>query len=133
MTSLLQILPEVAAVVVIVCAILFVVLAFRDPFRPNWLRWNWMAVAASLLVAVAVSFGFGLMISGGVAAGFGAGTMILMTIAVAGGAGFVVARGVGIGERLRRSDAGQSPFYPLAAPKALRSVWQRQFGKGVGA
>ena len=133
MRSLLQILPEMAVVVAIVCAILFIVLAFRDPFRPNWLRWNSMAVAASLLVAVAVSFGFGVLVSGSVAAGFDAGSAILLSIAVAGGAGYAIARGVGMGERLRRCDDGQSPFYPLAAPEGLKRAWQRQFGKGAGA
>ena len=133
MNTLFQILPEMAAVVAIVFGILFTVLSFRDPFRPQWMQRNWTAVAASLLIAVAVSFGLGLMISGAVSAGIPAGYAILLALAVAGGSGLALVRVLAIGERLRRCDAGQSPFQGIAVPDALRRLWQRQFRGRAGA
>jgi hypothetical protein len=133
MSAFIQILPEVAILVAVIGAILFLVLAFRNPLRPQWLHWNAMPIAASLLVAAAVSGGIGIMIAGSVAAGFNAGNAILLTLAVAGGAGYAMVRGLHIGERLRRSDAGQSPFYLPAGANALTRVWRRQFGGGAGA
>ena len=132
MRNFIQILPEVAVVVAIVGAILFTGLAFRNPFRPRWLQRDFMSVAAALVISGAVCFGAGYMIAGSIAAGFDVATAFVVTIAAFGAAGYALARGFDIGERLRRSDAGQSPFYPHPWTEALKRAWQRQFRGRAG-
>jgi hypothetical protein len=132
MLKLVHILPEVAVVVAIVGAILFTGLVFRNPFRSKWLQRESMSVAAALGIAAAVCFGAGTMIAGAVAAGFGVAAAIVLTIAAFGGAGYAIVRGFHIGERLRRADAGQSPFYPQPGLETLRRLWQRQFRGRAG-
>lgn len=133
MRSLIQILPEVVVLVAIIGAILLIVLAFRNPFRPKWLRRDSMSVAAALLFSAAVCFGLGNMISGSVNAGIDVATAIALTVAVFIGAAYGLARTIDMGERLRRSDAGESPFYPHPWTEGLRRVWQRQFRGGADA
>jgi hypothetical protein len=133
MLAFIQILPEAAVIVAIIGAILFTVLAFRNPMRPKWLRGDAIAVAASLAIAAMVCFGIGNMISGGIEAGFDVGTALVLTIVVCIVAGYAMVRGFRIGERLRRSDAGESPFYSVAGTDTLKRTWQRRFRGGAGA
>ena len=133
MLSVIQILPEAAIVVVIIGATLFMVLAFRNPLRSKWLRGDTTATAASLVIAAAACFGIGNMISGAVSAGFGAATALVITLAICAGAGYALMRGLQIGERLRRADAGESPFYRVAGADTLKRTWQRRFRGGAGA
>lgn len=133
MRSVIQILPEVAVVVLIVGAILFTGLAFRNPFRSAWLRRDMMSVAAALAISGAVCFGTGYMVSGAIAAGFDVGTALALTLAVFIVAGYAIVRFFDIGERLRRADAGQSPFYPHAGLEALRRLWHPHSKPSAGA
>lgn len=133
MLSYIQLLPEAAIIVVIIGAILFTVLAFRNPQRPRWLRREAMAVTASLAIAAVVCFGIGNMISGAIEAGFGVATAFVLTIVVCIVAGYAMVRGFHIGERLQRSDAGESPFYSGAGTDTAKRIWQRRFRSGAGA
>lgn len=125
--NLLQILPEMAAVVAIVAAILFTGVAYRNPFRPRWMYRDSASTAASLAISSAVCFGAGYMISGSISAGLGVATAIGLTVALFLGAGYVIWRLFDIGERLRRADAGQSPFYAIPG-LALRHPFRRRAG-----
>jgi hypothetical protein len=133
MLKLVHILPEVAVVFAIVGAILFTGLVFRNPFRSKWLQRDLMSVAAALGIAAAVCFGAGTMIAGAVAAGFGVAAAIVMTIVAFGVAGYAIVRGFDIGERLRRADTGQSPFYPHSGLEALRRLWHPHSKPPAGA
>ena len=126
MSSIIQILPEVAVVVAIVGAILFTGLAFRNPLRARWLQRDSASTGAALAISSAVCFGAGYMIAGSIAAGLGVAMAIGMTVAVFLGAGFAIWRVFEIGERLSSADAGQSPFY--AQPGALRHPFRRRAG-----
>ena len=126
--SFLQILPEMAVVVAIVAAILFTGVAYRNPSRPRWMYRDSASTAASLAISAAVCFGAGYMIAGGIAAGLGVATAIGLTIAVFLGAGIVIWRLFDVGERLRRADAGQSPFYAQPGLGALRHPFRRRAG-----
>ena len=124
MPSIFQILPEMAVIAAVVGAIALTGLAFRNPFRPTWLRSDWTSTVASLAIAAAVCFASGYMIAGSVVAGFGVATAIVLMLAVYAVAGYAVVRGFEMGERLRRSDAGQSPFYPHPGIEAVRRALQ---------
>jgi hypothetical protein len=123
-----QILPEMAALVAIVAAILFVGVAYRNPFRPQWMYRDSASTVAALAISSAVCFGAGYMIAGSIAAGFGVATAIGLTVALFLGAGYAIWRLFDIGGRLRRADAGQSPFYSQPAFEALRHPFRRRAG-----
>ena len=133
MSKLFQILPEIALLVGVFGAMLFVILVFRDPTRPTWLRWNWVAVAASIAIAAAFTVALGTMIAASVSAGFGVGSAILLTVAIAGAAGYAMVRGFNLGERLRRCDAGQSPFSSPAGIEVPKPAGQPPFKGPAGA
>ena len=125
--TFLQILPEMAVVVAIVAAILFAGVAYRNPFRPRWMDRDWASTAAALAISSAVCFGAGYMIAGSISAGLGVPTAVGLTVALFLAAGYVIWRLFDVGERLRRADAGQSPFY--AQPGlALRHPFRRRAG-----
>lgn len=128
MSSIIQILPEVAVVVALVGTILFTGLAFRNPLRASWLHRDSASTAAALAISSAVCFGAGYMIAGSIAAGLGVATAIGLTIAAFLGSGYVMWRFFDVGERLRRADAGQSPFYPQPGLEALRHPFRRRAG-----
>ena len=126
--SIIQILPEVAVVVALVAAILFTGLAFRNPLRAQWLHRDSAATGAALAISAAVCFGAGYMIAGSIAAGWSVATALILTITVFLGSGYVIWRVFKIGERLRRADAGQSPFYAQPGLGALRHPFRRRAG-----
>jgi hypothetical protein len=128
MSSIIQILPEVAVVVALVGAILFTGLAFRNPLRAKWLYRDSTSTAAALAISSAVCFGAGYMIAGSIAAGLGVAMAIGLTVAVFLGSGFAIWRIFEIGARLRRADAGQSPFYAQPGLGTLRHPFRRRAG-----
>ncbi|HUE47445.1 MAG TPA: hypothetical protein VMO81_14450 [Aestuariivirgaceae bacterium] len=128
MSSIIQILPEVAVVVALVGVILFTGLAFRNPLRAPWLKRDSASTGAALAISSAVCFGAGYLIAGSIAAGLGVAMAIGLTVAVFLGSGFVIWRVFEIGERLRRADAGQSPFYTQPGFGALRHPFRRRAG-----
>jgi drug/metabolite transporter (DMT)-like permease len=128
MSSIIQILPEVAVVVALVGAILFTGLAFRNPLRARWLQRDSASTGAALAISSAVCFGAGYMIAGSIAAGLGVAMAIGLTVAIFLGSGFAIWRIFEIGERLRRADAGQSPFYAQSGFGTLRHPFRRHAG-----
>lgn len=128
MSSILQILSEVAVVAALVGAILFTGLAFRNPSRARWLHRDSAATGAALAISASVCFGAGYMIAGSIAAGWSVATAIGLTIAAFLGSGFAIWRVFEIGERLRRADAGLSPFYAQPGFGALRHPYRRRAG-----
>ena len=126
--AFIQILPEIAVVIAIVAAILFIGVAYRKPFRPKWLYRDSASTAAALAISAAVCFGAGYMIAGSIAAGLGVATAIGLTVALFLGSGYVMWRVFEVGERLRRADAGQSPFYSQPALAGLRHPFRRRAG-----
>ena len=133
MYNLIQLLPELILVAAVPVVLQLIVLAFRNPFRSRWLRRDWAAIAAALAIAALVSVMIGVAIAGGMAAGLGLGGAALLTAATGIGAGYAFRRAFDIGERLRRADQGQSPFYRPAAFAPLARGWRRPFGGGAGA
>lgn len=133
MPSLIQILPETAVIFVIAGAILLTGLVFRNPFRPRWLHRDSASTLAALAISAAVCFGAGYFIAGTFAAGFDIAVVLVLTPAVFLAAGYAIWRGFDIGERLRRADAGQSPFYAHPATETLRRAWPRHPAGPAGA
>jgi hypothetical protein len=113
MLYLLAALGETITLVAVVTAIVFCVLGFRNPFRPAWMKRAGIDNLAAMGIAAALAFVIGFEISGLAAAGLPAAYAMAFTIALVIGTAFAVIRLLGVGERLRRADAGESPFYGI--------------------
>ena len=122
MSTLALLLAETAILIAVVSAIQLTVLVFRNPFRPAWLKMSGTDAVAAVAIAAGVSIATAGEIAGLIAAGVNAFAAIGITVALSVGVGVFNWRVFRCGERLRRADAGQSPFGPLpAAPKPDRA------------
>lgn len=119
MLYLLAALGETITLVAVVAGIIFCVLAFRNPFRSAWMKRGGIDNLAATGIATALAFAVGFQISGLVAAGLPAVYAMGFTVALILVTAFLVIRLFGVGERLRRADAGESPFYGIQ--EAIRS------------
>lgn len=113
MKAIFAVVAETAALVTVVGVIQFLVLFFRSPHRPRWLRTELMEIVTANSFVLALTFGIAAELSGLVAGGANAFLAIALTAAIVLGSAFAIWRIFGVGERLRRADAGESPFYPM--------------------
>jgi hypothetical protein len=111
MNSLSTLVASTAVLIAVFGAIQFVVLAFRNPFRPAWLKRKSMDNLAGLGITTASTIAFGYEIVALVAIGLhpivalAVVSVFVLVVMVA------IWRVFGCGERLRRADAGLSPFH----------------------
>lgn len=106
----------IVSVVTFVAVAALLVVVFRNPFSPAWLKRDGPAITASVLMSGAVAGVTGLTISSLVGAGLHMISAAILTIALFTLSGIAVGRLFHVRERLRRADAGQSPFGRIAAP-----------------
>lgn len=104
---------EIVAVVATIGLVLLLLLVFRNPLRPAWLKKGGAEAAAATAIVAMLSFSMAFLIAGLARAGVDALVAMAFAIALAGGAWWGLWRLFAIGERLRRADAGQSPFHKL--------------------
>ena len=119
MTLLATLFLELAAVIAAVLVCQFVVLLFRDPHRHAILRIDATQTLAAVALVALACLAVGSLIAGLV----DAGVNVFATLGVAAALPLVTAfageRAFRIRERLRRADAGESPFH-LPGRDALR-------------
>lgn len=109
----LSLVIAVVASIALVGLIALFGLLFRGPACPAWLRRDSAASAVSVLVSGAL-FGVGAyLISSLLDAGLTIIAAVAVSVGLLIGSGMTVVRLFRIKERLRRADAGQSPFGPL--------------------
>jgi len=125
MMAILTAFVETAALIAVVSGIQLAVLAFRNPLRPHWLRVTGSDNFASMLIATSLAFAVGFEISGLVAAGLNPAMAMGLTVGLVFGVGIFNWRAFRCGERLRRADAGLSPFAALdkrSSPRRARAT-----------
>lgn len=115
MTSFLAIGATTLVLILMIGAIQLTVLIFRNPFRASWLRTNGAETLASVSMVAGFSFATGFEIASLVVAGVNPFLAIAATAALCLGVATFNWRKFRCGERLRRADAGQSPFAQPAA------------------
>lgn len=113
MQTIVSLIVELAFVAIVVCAIQFIVLVFRNPHRPQSLRYGGTEAVAVLFIVAAVTLSIATLVSGLVGAGVNVFASLIIAAIVPIAVAIANQRLFKIGERLRRSDAGVSPFAPL--------------------
>lgn len=101
---------EFVAVAAVVSAIELIVLLFRNPLRPRWLRTSLAESVAVLAIVMGLTFVLATFISGMIGAGLNVFVALVAGVCIPVLVAVVNERLFGIRERLRRADAGQSPF-----------------------
>jgi hypothetical protein len=114
MEIILSLAFEIALVVIAVGIVQFLVLVFRNTHRPQWLRSSFVESTAVIAIVMGITLSVAILATGLM----GSGLNVFVALVVAMGVPLVVAltiwRIFRIGERLRRADAGGSPFAPLS-------------------
>lgn len=88
-----------------------VILTFRNPMREGMLRSEWLAIGAVLALLVLYGLTTTAQIYMLLEVGAGSIASSIIAVAVFGGTLWLNDRLFGLRERLRRADAGESPFY----------------------
>jgi len=101
---------ELGMVIGTVLLIEFLVLLFRNPHRSKWLRSDFAQTTAALLLVAVSCLVFAMFMTGLLGAGLDVFAALPIAVAIPVVVVFVSMKLVGFRERLRRADAGLSPF-----------------------
>lgn len=96
--------------VAIVAGIQLTILIFRNKARPHWLRSRLADTTAALVISTAFAMGLGNEFAAMIATGMSPLVAIVVVPLVYAAATYAFWRLFNCRERLRRADAGQSPF-----------------------
>jgi hypothetical protein len=125
MQTIVSLIVELAFVAIVVSAIQLLVLVFRNPHRPQWLRYGGTEAIAVLIIVAGVTLSIATLVSGLV----GAGVNVFASLIIAAVTPIAVAianqRIFQVRKRLRRTDAGESPFAPLDEERSLAAPSNR--------
>ncbi len=119
MLTPISILAELIVTAGVVCATQFLVLAFRNPHRHAWLRTTFAESVAVIGIVMGLALTISLLISTLVGSGVNVLVAMGIGIAVPVAVALLNERLFHLRARLRRADAGQSPF---TAPDANTGV-----------
>lgn len=111
MITFMTVLAELIFLFCVAIGIPVVLLAFRNERRPALLKRGSVEAIAANLIAIGIVFAIGFLINGLTGAGMNALYAILLSAVLFFGASIAVWKALDVRERLRRADAGQSPFY----------------------
>jgi hypothetical protein len=115
MNTSLVILAYTAGLIAVISAMQLALLAFRNPLRSEWLKKAGADTVTCVAMTAGLSFATAYEIAGLIAAGANVFVAIGVTIALIFGVALFNWRVFRFGERLRRADAGHSPFEHLHA------------------
>jgi len=94
----------------VLCSIQLVILAFRNPFRPSWFKRHGLDNVVAVAIAAGMSFAIAFEITSLIASGLPAIIAIAAAPLIALVMAYASWRLLDGSERLKRADAGQSPF-----------------------
>lgn len=115
MQTTLSLVFELVFVAATVSIIQLLVLAFRNPHRPQWLRGGFAESVAVLGIVMGLTLSTAMLIAGLVGSGANVFVSLVIAALVPFAVAFVNARLFHLRERLRRAEAGASPFTPFSA------------------
>lgn len=124
MDLIATLLMEILALIGTVLFIGLLVLVFRNPHRPQWLRTDFVQTNVAVVLVGVSCLSVAYLIKGLVGVGIDVFTSIGISLALPVAVGIAAARLTDFRERLRRADAGESPFYGLELPTFGRHVKQ---------
>ncbi len=110
MTSLVSVVISLFGLVAISGAVLLTALVLRNPLGPKWLRDETVAYAAALVLTVGVCVAIPNAAAGLIDANIYYGVAVILTGAALVASSYILWNSFNIGERLERTESGQSPF-----------------------
>jgi hypothetical protein len=119
MNNMFSVLLTAALMGGVIVAIQLTLLAFRNPMRPRWLRGTPAETWATVGMIMSFSVVFGYLMQGLVMAGIPVAAAVVGVPLYVLALSFVLWRLIGGRERLRRAEAGQSPFGDGVAEPAV--------------
>jgi hypothetical protein len=114
MQTILSLAVEFALVAITVSVIQFLVLVFRNPRRPQWLWSSFIESAAVICIVMGITVAVAILASGLIGAGLNVFASLVVSALVPITVAFGNWRAFQVGERLRRAEAGASPFASLS-------------------
>lgn len=114
MQTIVSLIVELAFVAIVVSTIQLLVLIFRNPHRPQWLRHGGIEAVAVLIIVAGITLSVATLVTGPVGAGVNVFASLIIAAITPIAVAIVNQRIFHVRERLRRSDVGASPFAPLA-------------------
>jgi hypothetical protein len=91
-------------------AMLLTMLLLRNPVGPNWFKSEFIAQAAALVLTAGACLAISNTVAGLIGANIHYGIAIVLTCAVLAASIYVLWKAFDIGERLKRTESGRSPF-----------------------
>jgi hypothetical protein len=110
MASLVSAAINMFGLVAISGAVLLTMFVLRNPLGPNWLRSEFIAQAAALVLTAGACLGIPNAVMGLTDANMHYGVAVILTSAVFAASSYILWRAFNIGERLKRAESGRSPF-----------------------
>ena len=110
MASLVSAAINLLGLVAISGAVLLTALVLRNPLGPNWLRSEGVAQAAGLVLTAGVCLAIANAIAELVDANIHYSVAVILTGAVVAASNYILWKAFNIGERLKRTESGRSPF-----------------------
>jgi hypothetical protein len=134
MTLQLNFYAELAGLVAAVGATLLTLLVLRNPHNPAGMKSEFMAQAASLAPVAMIAGAIAWAMTSMTDAGLHIVNAALITMAVIAASGCLLWFAFGIGERLRRAEAGRSPFEAIGRdlPQTKSKTPRPLTPKGIG-
>ena len=110
MTIFAEILGSLVGIMFTVLLLLGTILAFRNPYRPQWMKGENVEMSATVGLLLVGCLSVGAFIQSATSAGIDV-VVTLVLVAVLPTAMLLIAAWlIGYGRRLQRADAGHSPF-----------------------
>jgi len=114
MQTIFSLIVELVFVAAVVGVIQVLVLMFRNPHRPSWLRQSLTESVAVIGIVMGLTLSMASLVAGLVGVGGNVFVSLILTAAVPFAVALVNERLFRLRERLRRAETGKSPFAPLA-------------------
>lgn len=119
MSSILMMLTITGGITLAVAAFLLAILVLRNPHNPEWVNGEGFSQLTALLMTTGISAASAVTVQAYHAVGMSVAVALCVTSGVVVVAGFVLYGVFGMGERLRRAEAGHSTFEPIGHGPAL--------------
>ena len=113
MTLLLNLLAALAGLAAAVGITLATLLVLRNPHNSGWMKSDFAAQMAGVVLVALIAGILAWAMAGMIDAGLSIASAALLTAATVGGFGWLLWTTFRVGERLKRADAGRSPFEAL--------------------
>ena len=121
MSSIFVMLIATGGIILAVAAFLLAILVLRNPHNPSWVHSEGVSQMTALLMTTGISAALAVAVQAYASAGVSVAVALCVTSGVVIVAGVVLYGVFGIGERLRRADAGRSTLEPIDQGSALQN------------